>query len=365
MSVITIEQPQQIDLVFVPPQTVQVQLAQAVVGAEGPVGPVGPPGEQGVQGIQGVPGPKGDAGATTDIAATTHAATTKATPADADELPLIDSAASWALKRLTFANLKAVLLAYFSGQFREKLTAARTYYVRTDGNDSNTGLSNTAGGAFRTIQKAINEAARFDLNNYDPLILVGAGSYGENLVLKAALGGGRITVRRNSAVPGAVLVGSITAQTVATPYAFDGLSLTAGSATWRILATDATIDLANLVIGAPTASHIAATGGAVVTASGPLELIGSASSALYASTIGRVEIRGQIVTLTGTPAFGVGFIHAYIGGVAMVDGCTFTGAATGPRYSASVNSSIFVNGAGLTYLPGNAVGTTATGGQYV
>lgn len=38
-----------------------------------------------------------------------HAATSKATPVDADEIPLIDSAASWGLKRLTWANLKAVL----------------------------------------------------------------------------------------------------------------------------------------------------------------------------------------------------------------------------------------------------------------
>ena len=46
----------------------------------------------------------GGGGATaTDI----HAATSKTTPADADELGITDSAASWGLKKLTFANLKA------------------------------------------------------------------------------------------------------------------------------------------------------------------------------------------------------------------------------------------------------------------
>ncbi len=37
----------------------------------------------------------------------THAASSKGTPVDADELPLVDSAASNALKKLTWANLKA------------------------------------------------------------------------------------------------------------------------------------------------------------------------------------------------------------------------------------------------------------------
>jgi len=45
--------------------------------------------------------------------ATLHAATGKTTPVDADELPLIDSAASNSLKKLTFANLKATQKTYF------------------------------------------------------------------------------------------------------------------------------------------------------------------------------------------------------------------------------------------------------------
>lgn len=50
-----------------------------------------------------------------DVAGDTHAATSKTTPVDADEIPLVDSAASWALKKLTWANLKATLKTYFDG----------------------------------------------------------------------------------------------------------------------------------------------------------------------------------------------------------------------------------------------------------
>jgi hypothetical protein len=42
---------------------------------------------------------------------TAHAATSKATPVDTDEVSLLDSAASYGLKKLTWANLKATLLA--------------------------------------------------------------------------------------------------------------------------------------------------------------------------------------------------------------------------------------------------------------
>ena len=48
----------------------------------------------------------------TVIAPGTHAATSKTTPVDADELPLVDSAASNVLKKLTWANLKATVKAY-------------------------------------------------------------------------------------------------------------------------------------------------------------------------------------------------------------------------------------------------------------
>lgn len=54
----------------------------------------------------------------TVIAPATHAAAGKSTPVDADELPLADSAASYVLKHLTWANLKATLLGYFNTVYR-------------------------------------------------------------------------------------------------------------------------------------------------------------------------------------------------------------------------------------------------------
>ena len=60
---------------------------------------------------------------------------------------------------------------------REKLTANRTYYVRVDGSDSNTGLADTAAGAFLTIQKAWDMVQALDASGYSIYIYVRAGTY--------------------------------------------------------------------------------------------------------------------------------------------------------------------------------------------
>lgn len=51
-------------------------------------------------------------------AAALAAATAKGTPVDADTIPLSDSAATGALKRLSWASLKATLKAYFDGLYQ-------------------------------------------------------------------------------------------------------------------------------------------------------------------------------------------------------------------------------------------------------
>lgn len=51
------------------------------------------------------------------LAGKTHAAASKTTPVDDDEIPAADSAASWGLKKLTWANIKATLKTYFDGLY--------------------------------------------------------------------------------------------------------------------------------------------------------------------------------------------------------------------------------------------------------
>lgn len=54
-----------------------------------------------------------DVTSATNVGSAIHGATAKTTPVDADTMPLIDSAASNVLKKVTWANIKATLKTYF------------------------------------------------------------------------------------------------------------------------------------------------------------------------------------------------------------------------------------------------------------
>jgi len=76
-----------------------------------------------------------DVGSLPDVAEETHAATGKTTPVDADEIPLADSAASFALKKLTWANLKATAKTYFDTLYQPTDSDLTTIGGLTPSND--------------------------------------------------------------------------------------------------------------------------------------------------------------------------------------------------------------------------------------
>lgn len=74
----------------------------------------------------------------------------------------------------------------------QQTTADITYYVRTDGNDANTGLANTAAGAFKTISKALLMIPQ--TVNHSVTVNVAAGAYAEVVSLLGYVGLGRIEI---------------------------------------------------------------------------------------------------------------------------------------------------------------------------
>lgn len=256
--------------------------------------------------------------------------------------------------------------------FREKLTANRTYYVRSDGSDSNNGLSNTAGGAFLTIQKAVDIAASLDLGIYDITIRC-SGTFSATTVLKSLIGAGKVTIRGNAddTTTMAVSVSGASVNAFEFGSGFQGtyrlqylsISSAGGSGISTGGAGPASLEIANVAFGACNFYHVWAASNQSVDFVGPCSISGGAFAFARCSDSAVVRMN-QAFTLTGTPAFASAFVVAERGGGIVATLASFTGGATGSRYQATLNAYIFVNGAGATFLPGSTAGTTATGGQY-
>lgn len=256
---------------------------------------------------------------------------------------------------------------------RELLSAARTYYVRTDGSDSNTGLSNTAGGAFLTIQKAIDVASALDNGGWDITIQVADGTYSGSIALKSYVGSGLLILRGNSSSPANVLIStstnSILAQSVIGKWSLEYFKVQTSTGSLIVAQGGVTsLYITGLHFGAagPGGNPQVFADGAQITfvQSAPCTIAGGGGFNVYAINSGVIECSGMSITLTGTPAFTGAFAYTTRTGVIRMAGNTFNGASTGARYTATMNGVIDVSGAGASYLPGNAAGSTATGGQY-
>jgi hypothetical protein len=137
------------------------------------------------------------------------------------------------------------------------LSANRTYYVRTDGSDANNGLANTAGGAFLTVQKAIDTVAAIDLSSYAVTIQMADGTYSGPVILKAYVGAGPVTIQGNTGTPSNVVLNSTSGHLldvgVTHKYVLNGIKLqTSGGLYLPLYVHDgAHLELKNVVFAHP------------------------------------------------------------------------------------------------------------------
>jgi len=253
---------------------------------------------------------------------------------------------------------------------REVLTAGRAYYVRTDGLDSNTGLANTSGGAFKTIQKAIDTVAALDLSIYNATIYCGAGTRTENLVLKRTLGSGMPILEGDVATPSNCVLTVSSGQCIALDtgavWTLRGFKLgTTGG--WCV---DIPQPGCHLIIdgkmeyGATPLFHFVVAVGGTLSIKAAYAISGSAYSHIFVQAGGTLFYTPGAVTLTGSPAWSNVFLNVTSGGIVSAGGITFTGAATGKRYDVSLNGVINTFGGGANFFPGNSAGSASSGGQY-
>jgi len=256
---------------------------------------------------------------------------------------------------------------------REVLTANRTYYVRTDGSDSNNGLANSAAGAFLTIQKGLDVTATLDLNNYVVTIQVADGTYSESVGVPQFTGAdnsvNNVILLGNTTTPASCIIS--TAGDCLSPYSasyitIKGFKLVSSGSNGLLVGYNSIVSIYEMDFGACSAAQIACYDGGRVYVQANYTISGSATTHVDSwGAGGHISGSGKTITLTGTPAFSSAFAKAGLVGVVNYTSMTFSGSATGSRYNAYDNGVIQTDGGGASYFPGNSAGATSNGGQYL
>jgi hypothetical protein len=259
---------------------------------------------------------------------------------------------------------------------RELLTAARTYYVRTDGSDSNTGLANTAGGAFLTLQKAMDViAGTLDMGGQTVTVQVGAGTYTGGMIGKACVGQATpssLLFLGDATTPGNVIIDRASglcfeANGSGVGFRVQGFDMNSGDYSGLAADYQGIIEFLDVIFGDCGFSHIYAAHGGTLNQKGDYEIDGDSSYHLLLDADGHMVSfvdGGSTVTLTGTRAFGY-FMWASGTATAELLSVAYVGTATGTRYNVELNATVNIFGGGANVFPGDVAGATATGGQYV
>jgi hypothetical protein len=183
--------------------------------SKGNPGADGSPGATGSTGPQGLPGQDGSPGATGSVSSASSLILSQISTPSA---PSAGNTAIYAKSDGKIYKLPAggTEEAIGTGGVspsagREVLTADRVYFVRIDGNDSNTGLANTAGGAFLTIPKANDVAKKIDLNGFNLKIKIADGDYISQGKISpiCPIGGGDFIIEGNTTTPENVKIGQL------------------------------------------------------------------------------------------------------------------------------------------------------------
>ena len=191
---------------------------------------------------------------------------------------------------------------------RDTLSGTRTYYVRTDGSDSNDGLANTAGGAFLTIAKGISAAYAIDTSLYNVVIQLADGTYSAGaLAARPFVGLGAITIQGNAGTPANVIVSVANNNVFVSQYGAnihikDLTMVTTGTGGYHMAAdSGGGITFANVRFGAVAGSysHIYSNSAGRVTCLGNYAIVGGAQAHFYSINMSYIFVAGMTVTLTG------------------------------------------------------------------
>jgi hypothetical protein len=246
------------------------------------------------------------------------------------------------------------------------LTAATTFYVNPIGDDSNNGLANTDGEAFKTIGGAMAAMKKIDSRGFLVTVQVAAGTYVENVIDLAFVTGGVMgnaptphTLIGDTTTPSNVVIqGTVRSIGPGNQWFVTGFRFTNGTNGFAIWGhAQGWVRLGNVEFAAQTNFHILADHGGTVELMQSYKISGGAGWHALCQLNGYIlAVNGITVTLTGTPTFSIAFVQADYKGLQDWAGITFSGSAIGSRYVIAHGSGIITGSAPTTYFPGNGVG---------
>ncbi len=266
------------------------------------------------------------------------------------------------------------LLAYVTANVRTRLTTNLSLYVNpTAGKDTNPGSPQLP---LATLQAAWNLIANsYDLNGFNVTVNMAFGTYA-GVNCNSVVGQGSVAFVGSVENQGSVTISAPGGNGVSVGpgcnVSVSGVTITATgtSGSYVVAGFGIVVDaggncnFGNVTFGACQGGHMLSFG-TISSGGKPYTITGSAPSHAQASQAGSVVIVGSTVSLpNNAPSFSTAFAVANLGGSVQAYSAVFNGTGSGPRFNASTNGVILVQGAGATFLPGSTAGTTNSGGQY-
>ncbi len=261
--------------------------------------------------------------------------------------------------KISLSGTASIFITIRAEKVREALTADRTYYVRTDGNDSNPGLANTSAGAFLTIQKALDVVGGLDRSTFNVTIQVADGTYTAAMTWNGGLGSIRPVLRGNTTTPANAVI-SVTSNnclTASAPIHIEGFKLsttTSGAGIYAVPGAKVTFD--KIDFGVCANQQMRAVGGYIGATSATYTISAGAAVHALADVGGTIELVTVTVTLSGTPAFSNCYYNLQTGGLISAFSVTYSGSATGKRYNITGNAVLETYGGAFSSIPGDVVG---------
>lgn len=259
---------------------------------------------------------------------------------------------------------------------REILTTSRTYYVRTDGNDANTGLVDNAGGAFLTIQRAVNVIKTLDLNGQAVQVLVRPGTYTGGILVEGPFVGqggvgGSVSINGDTTTPSNCVLqrtgGNCVTLTKSANLILNGFKLTTITSGDCINIDDLSdMYISSLDFGTCVGTHISIGDYSSIYPFGNYTISGNAQSHIHMPTAGQYLPGNITITLNGTRSWGSYFIGMRGPGYTNLGGPTFAGSgAIGGRGVVHIGAVLDMESKSTSTIPGDGALSVSKGGLVV